>query len=576
MARADAVPADSIAAEPVVRAAWLALAGCLLGLFMQMLDTTIVNIALPDLTVDLGASTSEQLLVLSVYTLAFACTLLTAATLGGRLGRRRVFVTAILAFTVTSVLCGVARGPVELIVFRGAQGVSAALMSAQTLALIAALFPKTRHGLVFGIYGAVAGLAAMLGPVIGGVLVTSDVLGWGWRTIFFVNVPLGVIACGLAWRRLPQLRELPAPRLDLRGVVLSTAGLFFLLYPLAVGREQDWPPQLWVMMGVSVVLLVLFVVLERRLLARGGTPLLRVDLFRSRRFSVGLSLSLLFFSVFAGFFFTVSISAQFGLGYSPLRTGLLALPFALGGAVGSVVSPAVVERIGSARTLCAGAIVLGAGLGWVGLTLQPISGTMSIPAVIAPLVVGGIGTGLFVAPLQTAILSDTSEANIGSASGCVPTVQQIGASIGLAVVSLFFFGQVAAQAQSAVPAARAGLVADLQNTAVEPLFRAPMADRFADCARGQLTSPHPDRPAPGCGDDASAQTGMAADLVGKATRELQVAGRSVAARSFVGAFQTTLWVLAGMCAAIAVLTLGLGRRPRVQPRTADDPASPER
>ncbi|NED68435.1 MFS transporter, partial [Streptomyces sp. SID10244] len=131
---------------------------------------------------------------------------------------------------------------------------------------------------------------------------------------------------------------------------------------------------------------------------------------------------------------------------------------------------------------------------------------------IAPLVVGGIGTGLFVAPLQTAILSDTSEANIGSASGCVPTVQQIGASIGLAVVSLFFFGQVATQAHSAVPATRAELVADLQNTAVEPLFRAPMADRFADCARGQLTSAHPDRPAPGCDGDPSAQSGMAADL----------------------------------------------------------------
>ncbi len=206
--------------------AWAALAGCLLGVFMQMLDTTIVNIALPDLARDLGASTSQQLLVLTVYTLSFACTLLTAATLGARVGRRRMFVVGMVAFTVTSVLCGVATGPGELIACRGIQGVSAALMSAQTLALIAALFDKRRHGLVFGVYGAVAGIAAILGPVIGGLLVDADVLGWGWRAIFFVNVPLGLLSCLLAHRRLPDAREPTPGRVDVPGVVLSATALF--------------------------------------------------------------------------------------------------------------------------------------------------------------------------------------------------------------------------------------------------------------------------------------------------------------------------------------------------------------
>ena len=208
--------------------------------------------------------------MLSVYTLAFACTLLTAATLGGRLGRRRLFIVAMVAFTVTSVLCGLARSPLELIICRGAQGMSAALMSAQTLALIAALFPKSRHGMVFGIYGAVAGLAAMLGPVLGGLLVTGDLFGWGWRAIFFVNVPIGVLACVLAARRLPRMRDDSSPRLDLVGVALSTAGLFLLLYPLAVGREQGWPPRLWAMMGAAIILLGLFVVAEHRLLELDG------------------------------------------------------------------------------------------------------------------------------------------------------------------------------------------------------------------------------------------------------------------------------------------------------------------
>ncbi|RPA12573.1 DHA2 family efflux MFS transporter permease subunit [Gordonia sp. OPL2] len=567
------------APAPVDRAAWFALAGCLLGVFMQMLDTTIVNIALPDLTVDLGASTSQQLFVLTVYTLAFACTLLTAATLGGRLGRRRVFIASVVAFTVTSVLCGLAQGPLQLIVFRGIQGISAAMMSAQTLALIAALFPKSRHGLVFGIYGAVAGLAAMLGPVIGGVLVTSDLFGWGWRTIFFVNIPLGLVACALAWHRLPQLRESAGSRLDLPGVVLSTAGLFLVLYPLAVGREEDWPPSLWAMMASAVILLAAFVVVERRTFARGGMPLLRIDLFRSRRFSVGLVLSLLFFSVFAGFFFTVSVSVQFGLGYSALTTGLLALPFAVGGAIGSLSSPWVVARIGAGLTLCSGALVLAVGLAWLATTLDPASGSLSVPAVIAPLIVGGIGTGLFVAPLQTAILSDTEPANIGSASGCVPTVQQIGASLGLAVVTLFFFGQVAVQADSAVPAVRAALSDDLRTSTVEPLFRGAVADRFADCARAQLTSAHPDRPAPGCSAEGAGQTGVAAQVADRAAAPLQTAARSVASWTFVGAFQVTLWVLSGMCVVIAVLALAVrASRRRGTERSAhtDDPASPWR
>ncbi|GAC68984.1 DHA2 family efflux MFS transporter permease subunit [Gordonia soli] len=547
--------------EPDVRssrAVWVALAGCLLGVFMQMLDTTIVNIALPDLTVDLGASTAEQLFVLSVYTLAFACSLLTAATLGGRYGRRRIFVLAMVAFTITSVLCGLAQTPAELIVFRATQGVSAAFMSAQTLALIAGLFPKSRHPLVFGIYGAIAGLAAMLGPVLGGLLVTADVWGWGWRTIFFVNVPLAVIATAAAWRRLPQLRDDDPARPDLVGVALSTSGLFLLLYPLAVGREQGWPVHLWVMMAVAVVLFAAFIVVERRLLARGGSPLLRTDLFASRRFAIGLTLSLLFFSVFAGFFFTVSISAQFGLGYSALRTGLLALPFALGAAVGSVVSPIIVQRLAAPRTLCLAVLTVSVGFTWLGFALAPETGTMSIPAVIAPLVVGGLGTGMFVAPLQTTILSDTSEENIGSASGCVPTVQQIGASIGLAVVTIFFFGQVSAEAHDAVPRTKVELSTALENSTVEPLFRTSVADRFADCATAQLTSPHPDRPAPGCETSSSGQTGIAARVVEQSRDDLAVAGRSVAARTFLGGFQHTSWALAGIGVVIAALALALG------------------
>ncbi|WHU49829.1 MFS transporter [Gordonia sp. L191] len=542
------------------RGSWLALAGALLGVFMQMLDTTIVNIALPDLTVELGASTAQQLFVLSVYTLAFACTLLTASTLGGRYGRRRLFMSALIAFTVASVLCGVSRTPTELIVFRGLQGVSAALMSAQTLALITALFAKPLHPRIFGIYGAVAGVAAMLGPAIGGVLISADIAGWGWRTIFFVNVPIGVVGCLLAAGRLPQMRDGVRGRPDVVGVVLSSAGLFGLLYPLAVGREQGWPPQLWAMLAGSAVLLLAFAFHERRLTRTGGRPLLRTDLFMARRFTVGLLLSLMFFSVFAGFFFTVSVSTQFGLGYSPLRTGMLALPFAIGAIVGSVSSGVLAERLGASTVLNCGAMVVAVGFGWLAVTLAPDSATLSVPAVIAPLLIGGAGTGLFVAPLQTTILADTAPETVGSASGCVPTVQQIGASIGLAVVTMFFFGQVAAQSATAVPAAGSNLAVSLETTSIDPAVRGLVVDRFTRCASAQLTSPHPDRPAPGCATQGE-RSGIVGRLTAQTGPQIHAASREVAARTFVGAFRSTLWVLATAAVVVAGLCLGL-RRPR--------------
>nr|WP_064571073.1 MFS transporter [Gordonia sp. LAM0048] len=538
--------------------AWAALAGCLLGVFMQMLDTTIVNIALPDLARDLGASTSQQLLVLTVYTLSFACTLLTAATLGARVGRRRMFVAGMMAFTLTSVLCGVATGPGELIALRGIQGVSAALMSAQTLALIAALFDKRRHGLVFGVYGAVAGLAAILGPVIGGVLVDADVLGWGWRAIFFVNVPLGLLSCLLAHRRLPDARE-PAPgRVDVPGVVLSATALFLLLYPLALGREMGWPPILWMMIGAAGVLLALFALHEVRVDARGGTPLLRPQLFASRRFAVGLLLSLVFFSVFAGFFFTVSISAQFGLGYSAFRTGMLALPFAIGAAVGSLCSPRVVARFTAPFTLTTGSVAVGAGFVWLAMIIEPAAESLPMPGILGPLVLGGVGTGLFIAPLQAVILSDTTEATVGTATGTIPTVQQIGASLGLAVVTLFFFGQVAGQTTETVPAVRAELVASLSESPVQPMLHEAVADRFASCASDQLRSAHPERPAPAC---AGGPTSPAVAAVAAQARPwTQDAARSVTARTFLAALQTTLVTLGLVAMAIAALTIALRTR----------------
>ncbi|MCZ4550335.1 MFS transporter [Gordonia rubripertincta] len=548
-------------------APWLALSCCLIAVAVQMVDMTIVNIALPSLGTDLGASSGQQLLVLTAYTLAFACTLLTASRIGERIGRRRVFIAALAGFTAISVLCGLAQGPTELIALRALQGGFAALASAQTIAIISASFPKSRHGIVFGIYGATAGVAAMLGPTLGGLLISADAFGLGWRTIFLVNLPLGILACAVGYRHLPALSSTSRPDLDATGIALSSAGLFLLIYPLATGRENGWPTWQLAMVASSIALLALFALHEYRLAARGGDPLLKPELFRIRSFAIGSVLSLLFFSVFAAFFFTVSVTAQFGLGFSPLRTGLLTLPFALGAAVGSLISPLMVGWIGP-RTLSVGAVAFTGSLIYTALIVEPSTG-IDIPTIIAPLIIGGFGMGLFVAPLQATMLSGTSERNVGSASGTVPTIQQIGASVGLAVISLLFFNQVAAESDSAVSAARESLTRDIANTKVAEPLRPFVINEFTRCASAQLGSPRPDAPGPGCPDtrapaDRAANSASPEDVRESVTADaepaLRPAARQAASQTFLAAFDVILWVLAGITITLGALTFGLRRR----------------
>ncbi|MCP2158960.1 MFS transporter [Williamsia serinedens] len=552
-------PPVGAAIHPRPAIAWAAFAACLIAVFMQMVDTTIVNIALPDLARDLAATSSDQLLVLTVYTLAFACTLMAGSRLGERVGRHRMFVGALAAFTIASVLCGTATGPTELIVLRGVQGVSAACASAQTIAVIATMFPRARHPLVFGVYGATAGIAAICGPVVGGALISADVAGLGWRVVFLVNMPFGVIACLVAWRCLPVMRAVRDVPLDLRGAVLSSSGLFALIYPLAVGREKGWPAWTWVLMGAAVILVATFLVHERSLLDRGGQPLLRVDLFRSRAFAVGCVLSIAFFGVFGAFFFAMSVTAQFGLGYSALRTGLITLPFALGAAAGSVGSSLIVPRLG-ARTLALGMAVFAVAVAWTAALLDPSSAALDLPPLIPALVLGGVGVGLFVAPLQATIVSGTTEQTVGSASGMVPTVQQIGASVGLAVVGVFFFAQVAGAAPSAATQSGERLTASLRTTPVPTEVAPFVVGSFTDCARRQLSSTRPEVAPPGC-STRDAGTGPRARVLATAGPALRDAADHAAARAFLAAFTTTLWTIAATALVLAAACLALRRTP---------------
>ncbi|WP_067855187.1 MFS transporter [Nocardia shimofusensis] len=415
-----------------------AFGACLISVFMQMIDVTIVNTALPVITSQLGASRAQQLWVVAGYSLAFACALLTAARLGAILGRRRMFLWSAAAFTAASVWCGISTDAMELVLARIVQGVAGAGMAAQTIAVITATFHRDHQPYAFAAYGATAGFAGMLGPILGGVLITLDPFGLGWHVIFLMNLPLGVIAIALAWKYLELGQAPERPPLDLRGAVIATAGLFLLLFALADSQQAGWRPVHALCVVVALTLGGLFVAYERATRRRGGIALVRLDLFGDRGFAIGSVLVTIFFGLFTAFVFTVSILLQDVLHFSTLRTGIAMTPFAIGAGVGAVLSPILVNRWGI-RTLAAGVAFFGF---WVAVGVGYLfvgDGAVNLALVTGPVFLSGFGIGVFGVPLQPIMLAGLHDRDMGEASGLLPTVEQIGNSVGLAVLSALFF-----------------------------------------------------------------------------------------------------------------------------------------
>ncbi len=418
---------------PEVRA-WLAFGACLIAVFMQMIDVTIVNTALPNLTADLGASRSAQLLVISGYALAFACTLLTAARIGAMVGRRQMFLVSVIAFTAASVWCGSADGANELVLARVVQGAAGAGMAAQTIAILTAGFPRERHPLVFALYGGVAGFAGMLGPIVGGVLLTLDIGGWGWRSVFLINLPIGLFAFALAWKFLDRGRPEGRNQLDLVGAALSGLGLFALIAGLAQIQEHGWRPEFIAITGVGLALMAVFIAHQRR----RSNPLLRLDLFGNRGFRIGSVLVGSFFGLFTAFVYAASITMQDVLGYSPLLTGMVMTLFALGAGAGAIGSLVLVPRF-DIWALAGGIALFGGCIGVGGVYLWLVDGVANALLCAGPVFAAGFGVGVFGVQLQPMMLSGLDADRMAETSGVLPTVEQVGNAVGLAVLTTVFF-----------------------------------------------------------------------------------------------------------------------------------------
>jgi EmrB/QacA subfamily drug resistance transporter len=521
-----------------------------MGFFMVLLDITIVNIAIPSMIDGLRAGLDQVLWVLNAYTLTYAVLLITAGRLGDRFGQRTLFAVGLAVFTAASAACGLAQDPNQLITARVFQAIGGALLTPQTLAILTTIFPPERRGAAFGVWGAIAGVATIAGPVLGGVIVTY--LDWRW--VFYVNVPVGIAALLLTFLVIPGFRSGRRAGVEPVGVLLTSLGLLAITFGLIEGQRYDWgtvgtvagaPITIPGILGAGVVLLVAFVLWD----ATRTSPLVPFALFRDRNYSlmnwVGATVS---FGM-VGLFLPLTIYLQSALGYSALRAGLTLLPMSLVSMPVAPVAGRLADRFGGKYVLLAGLSFFALGMGWVDWR----AGIDSTWVTFLPgLLVAGVGIGCTFAPLATVAMRNVRPQLAGAASGVMNTTRQVGGAIGSAVVGAVLQNRLAVSlhAQAVVYAVQ-----------LPPQVPAPMRQRFVDgfsnAARGGLE----------VGRSTSSSGGAIPGLPPEVAGQIGRLAHDVFANAFIDAMRPTLLVPVAVLAvgALSCLAIRRRRRTRVEP-----------
>jgi len=418
---------------------WAAAVVMMIAALMDLLDVTIVNVAIPSIGRDLHTSQSDLQWLISAYLLGFAATLIVSGHLGDRFGRRGLFLAGTAGFGLASLGCGLAQTPGQLIAARAVQGVMAAVLMPQVLGSFRTLFRGKERGAAFGMYGAVAGFAAAVGLLLGGLLTDADLFGWGWRSVFLVNVPVavGTLVAGLLL--VPSTKERSAGRPDVLGSALLAAGLVAIVLPLVQGRENGWPAWGWICLAAGVCAVAGLGVFEARRRGAGTMPLLPSRAFRLPAFSVGVLVQLLFSVGMQGFFLVFALWLQEGEGYTPMQAGVVTVAFSVGGFLTAPVADGLAVRFGR-LVLGAGALMMAGGFGWVWEAVTGASAAHTGAWPLVPgLVIAGAGLGFLVVPLVNVVLSAVPGELAGGASGIFSTAQQFGGALGAAVIGTVFF-----------------------------------------------------------------------------------------------------------------------------------------
>lgn len=511
------------------RSPWSVLPPLCLGFFMIMVDMTIVNIAVPTLVREFGASIVDVGWVNSAYLLTFAVLLLVTGRLGDRFGPKPVFVVGLIVFTLASAWCGLAPTIGWLIVARAVQGVGGALMTPQTMAMITRVFPAQSRGAALGIWGAVAGVATIAGPLLGGLLV--ETAGWEW--IFFVNVPIGVLALVLAMRALPRL-DTHSRQFDVLGMLLSIGGLFLLVFGLQEGSTYDWgtirgPVTVWMVIATGVLVLLAFGWLQVR---RGDDALLPMRLFRNRNFLLanagGASLGF----AMVGIFFPFTLFLQVIVGLSPIRAALISLP---GSLLSGFIAPAagrLSDRVPPKWIVAFGFTAFTLSVVWLALWIDADASPWRL---LAPMALFGLGTGTVFSPLGNLATSGLDHRTAGAGAGAFNTNRQVGSVIGSAAIVALLTSRLGQEIPAAATSAAAGLPEQVRQPFLDAMSSASVAD-FQ-----------------GGGGDFQLPPGIPADVA----EQLRTAALEAVHTGFASSVAQTLLLAAGMFVVGLIATLAM-------------------
>ena len=527
---------------------WVVLVSLCLGFFMILLDTTIVNVAVPSMIDGLGASLDQILWVINAYVLVYAVLLITAGRLGDMWGPKPLFIAGMALFTLASVACGLAESPTQLIVARIVQGVGGALLTPQSLSIITQIFPPDRRGAAFGLWGAVAGVAAVTGPTLGGFIVSN----WGWEWIFFVNLPIGIASLALAVAVVPNIRPGRRHRLDLGGTALVTAALFLITFGLIEGEQYDWdriwgPITIPELIAAGIGLLIVFLVTQYR---AKGEPLVPFQIFRDRNFALMNYVSGAMSFGLLGMFVPFMIYLQSVLGLSAAESGLTVAPMALTSIFIAPLGGRLADRVGGKYVLMIGLTLFATGTGYLIYAADVDAGRWTF---LPGLVTAGFGMGFTFPPMATLAMRDVPPHLAGAASGVLNTTRQLGGVIGSAAVGALLQAQLSAQLRLAAVENAGQLPSPYHDQFVAAFSRA--ASEGLQVGRGQTGATLPANVPPEVAD------------------RLRQLAEQTFREAFTNAMKPSLALAIGVLASAAVITLFIRQRTASQPRDTEPSAS---
>lgn len=457
--------------DPLPRHMWLGFSVILSAMIMNILDSTIVNVAAPAIQADLSMTTSSLEWVAAAYTLALAIGLMAGARLGDMFGRKRLMMIGLIGFVLSSAFCSTAWSADVLIGGRALQGLAAAILVPQTFGLIRDVFPPAHIGKAFAALGPTIGLSTVLGPVVAGLLMKADLFGSDWRSLFLINLPVGVFALVLGARVLPEGAPSHAGlRLDGVGTVLLATASFLLVFPLVDGRTQGWPPWVFALLIASAPMFALLIVQQRARLRAGRAPLVEFSVLRKRSYVFGVLFTLVFFGTLVGFSLTMGLFLQIGLGFTPMHASLYLAAMAVGAFLGAGVGAWAATAIGR-PILHVGLSIMAVGTVLLYAALRSVDAMVGVGTLAPGLGVFGLGMGMIFVPLFSIIMGEIDDHEVGSASGLLESLQQLGASLGVAVLGTLFFDKLALEEggpRSAMAAGRHVIAA--QDTLLVVLF----------------------------------------------------------------------------------------------------------